>query len=96
LLPAISSTLKIRKRKLAQIGSTNTTNVVSDAGYNVSLVQTNNLIMDFSSKIFTITNNQYQVTALTTALSFFTVKIESFRKLQFALLNQLQATVLFF
>jgi hypothetical protein len=96
LLPAISSTLKIRKRKLAQIGSTNTTSVVNDIGSNVSLVQTNNLIMDFSSKIFTITNNQYQTTVLTTALSFFTVKIESFRKLQFTLLNQLQTTLFFF
>jgi hypothetical protein len=92
----MSSTLKIRKRKLAQLSSTSTTSIVSDTNSNVSSLQTNNLIMDFSSKIFTVTSGQYQTAVLTTALSFFTVKIESSRKLQYGLLNQLQTTIYFF
>jgi hypothetical protein len=96
LLPAISSTLKIRKRKLAQTSTSNTTSIVVDAGSNVSFLQTNNLILDFSSKISTVISAQYQTADLTTALSFFTAKIEFSRKLKYKLLNQLQSATFFF
>ena len=94
LLPAISSTLKVRKRKLAQI-STSSTLVSGDDNQSSSMTNSaNNLLLDYSSKLTSVSNDTAGSTLLLPALVPFFVKIESFSKLKFLVLNQIQTTAL--
>ena len=94
LLPAISSTLKVRKRKLAQI-STSSTLVSGDDNQSSSMTNSaNNLLLDYSSKLTSVSNDTAGSTLLSPALVPFFVKIESFSKLKFLVLNQIQTTAL--
>jgi hypothetical protein len=94
LLPAISSTLKVRKRKLAQI-STSSTLVSGEDNQSSSMTNSaNNLLLDFSSKLTSVSNDTAGSTLLAPALVPFFVKIESFSKLKFLVLNQIQTTAL--
>jgi len=93
-LPAISSTLKVRKRKLAQI-STSSTLVSGDDNQSSSMTNSaNNLLLDYSSKLTSVSNDTAGSTLLLPALVPFFVKIESFSKLKFLVLNQIQTTAL--
>jgi len=93
-LPAISSTLKVRKRKLAQISMSSTLVSGDDNQSNVMSNSANNLLLDYSSKLTSVSNNAAVPTLLSSALVPFFVKIESFSKLKFLVLNQIQTTTL--
>jgi hypothetical protein len=94
LLPAISSTLKVRKRKLAQISTSSTLVSGEDNQSSPMTNSANNLFLDFSSKLTSVSSDTAGSTLLSPALVPFFVKIESFSKLKFLVLNQIQTTAL--
>jgi hypothetical protein len=94
LLPAISSTLKVRKRKLAQISTSSSLVAGEDNPVNSASNSVNTLLLDYSSKLTSISNDTAVSTVLSSALVPFFVKIESFNKLKFLILSQIQTTTL--
>jgi len=94
-LPALSTILKIRKRKLAQVTTNNSSTTVLENSSTVS-TYSNGLIVDFASKLAVVDNNVTQPNILGSTLTFFLVKFETSRKLKIDILNQVQLTTLLY
>jgi len=93
-LPAIFSTLKVRKHKLAQISISNTIISDGDNQQNGISANANNFLLKLTNYSSAPINSIDSSASVLPALVLFFIKIESFRELKFFVFNQLQTTVL--
>jgi hypothetical protein len=95
LLPALATTLKIRKRKLAQtnIGLDNNNAVIDSSDLTESVKA---FILNLNNKISQIDLNQTKASSVKWQLNLFSLKTESFRKFNFNIISKSQLVALFF
>jgi len=94
LLPALAAILKIRKRKLAQIGASTTNDVITTS--NVLTDSTNSLVTNFNTKLSNIDNSFSQKNTLNSKLSVFSLKVETSRQFNLSILSKTQLVSFFF
>ena len=87
LLPALSTTLKVRKRKLSQ--TTNVSDSV-DIATSSSLLADNikNFVATINNKIFLVETGSQQFSLYNSKLSLISAKTEAFRQFNFSVLTQ--------
>jgi hypothetical protein len=95
LLPALSTTLKIRKRKLSQ--TTNVSDSV-DIATNSSLLADyiKNFVTTINNKLFLIETDSKQFSLYNSKLSLISAKTEAFRQFNFSVLTQTQLSAVLF
>ena len=95
LLPALSTTLKVRKRKLSQ--TTNVSDSV-DIATSSSLLADNikNFVATINNKIFLVETGSQQFSLYNSKLSLISAKTESFRQFNFSVLTQTQLSAVLF
>jgi len=98
LLPALAAILKIRRRKLAQIGGTVTTsnNSIVTTSSNGLADTTNSLVSNFTSKLSNLDNSVLQKNTLNSKLNVFSLKIETSRQFNLSLLSKTQLVSFFY
>ena len=95
LLPALATTLKIRKRKLSQTDSiANSANLALDS--NILSDSTKSFISLFNNKI-----SMFEATTLTLLttkleLNLLALKAEAYRKFNFSIISKAQLTAIFY
>jgi hypothetical protein len=94
LLPALAAILKIRKRKLAQIGVSTTNDVITTSS--VLTDSTNSLVTNFNTKLSNIDNSFSQKNTLNSKLSVFSLKVETSRQFNLSILSKTQLVSFFF
>ena len=95
LLPALATTLKIRKRKLVQ---TNTISQSSDLSNESNLLADSirSFIANFNSKVALIETNPTALSSTKSELNLLSLKTESFRQFNFSIVKQTQLTAVFY
>lgn len=95
LLPALSTTLKVRKRKLSQ--TTNVSDSV-DIATSSSLLADNikNFVATINNKIFLVETGSQQFSLYNSKLSLISAKTEAFRQFNFSVLTQTQLSAVLF
>jgi len=96
ILPAIGTTLKIRKRKLSQVSSSKNVVTFSSTETNAGSSQINTSILDFSTKLNTVGDVAQPPVVLLSTLSLFSIEFEALRNLKFVIFNQLKTTMFLF
>jgi hypothetical protein len=95
LLPALATTLKIRKRKLAQTDSTsNTSSLALDSNALVDSIKA--FVLLFNTKISTVESSSLTLLSAKLELSLLTLKAEAFRQFNFSVVSQAQLTAIFY
>ena len=95
LLPALATTLKIRKRKLAQTDSAaNSSSLALDSS--VLADSTRSFISLFNSKISTLEATATAALATKLELNLLTLKAEAYRKFNFSIISKAQLTAIFY
>jgi hypothetical protein len=95
LLPALSTTLKIRKRKLSQ--TTNVSDSVDIATYSSLLADyIKNFVTTINNKLFLIETDSKQFSLYNSKLSLISAKTEAFRQFNFSVLTQTQLSAVLF
>jgi len=94
-LPALSTTLKIRKRKLSQ--TTNVSDSVDIATYSSLLADyIKNFVTTINNKLFLIETDSKQFSLYNSKLSLISAKTEAFRQFNFSVLTQTQLSAVLF
>jgi len=95
LFPALSTTLKIRKRKLSQ--TTNVSDSVDIATYSSLLADyIKNFVTTINNKLFLIETDSKQFSLYNSKLSLISAKTEAFRQFNFSVLTQTQLSAVLF
>ena len=94
-MPALSTTLKIRKRKLSQ--TTNVSDSVDIATYSSLLADyIKNFVTTINNKLFLIETDSKQFSLYNSKLSLISAKTEAFRQFNFSVLTQTQLSAVLF
>lgn len=95
LLPALSTTLKIRKRKLSQ--TTNVSDSVDIATFSSLLADhIKNFVATINNKLFLVETDSKQFSLYNSKLSLISAKTEAFRQFNFSVLTQTQLSAVLF
>jgi len=95
LLPALATTLKIRKRKLAQTDSvSNSSNLALDSNTLTDSIKA--FVLLFNSKISTAESNSLTLLSTKLELNLITLKAEAYRQFNFSVVSQAQLTAIFY
>jgi DNA polymerase III sliding clamp (beta) subunit (PCNA family) len=95
LLPALATTLKIRKRKLAQTDSvSNSSSLALDSNALVDSIKA--LVSLFNSKISAVESTSLILLTTKSELSLLTLKAEAFRQFNFSVVSQALLTAIFY
>jgi hypothetical protein len=95
LLPALATTLKIRKRKLAQNDSiSNSSNLAVDS--NTLADSTKSFVSLFNSKISTFETTALTLLSTKLELNLIALKAEAYRQFNFSIISKAQLTAIFY
>jgi|TARA_B100000768_G_C10981480_1_gene250029 hypothetical protein len=95
LLPALATTLKVRKQKLAQIEvKSNSSTLVTES--NLLIDSTKAFISNFNSKISAIDSNLSGLPVIKLELNLLSLKTEAFRYFNFSIISKTQMTTIFY
>ena len=95
LLPALATTLKVRKRKLAQMDvNSNSSVLANDASLLID--STISFISNYNTKIRSIDSNSLGLNLIKLELNLLALKAEAFRYFNFSIISKTQLTTIFF
>jgi hypothetical protein len=95
LLPALATTLKVRKRKLAQMDVNSNSSVLANDS-SLLIDSTISFISNYNTKIRSIDSNSLGLNLIKLELNLLALKAEAFRYFNFSIISKTQLTTIFF
>jgi len=95
LLPALATTLKVRKQKLAQTDVKSSSSILATES-SLLIDSTKSFISNFNSKISSIDDKSSSLASTKLELNLLSLKAEAFRYFNFSIMSKTQMTTIFY